>query len=323
MAGTGGCAGPRPGTSTVERTVAAMGTWLDMQVTADDRATALRASEAAVAAVEACEARLSTWRPTSELSRLNAARVDVPVRLSPPTVAELHRALHWQRETAGAFDPTCGALLAAYGVRDGGRWPSPPERAAALAASGAALLALADADAARSHPGLRVDAGAFGKGAALDAAAAALRAAGARAAELDFGGQWLLLAPGAVDLAHPRERGRIVATWRVEAGSVATSGNGERATRPDGRALGHLLDPRTGTPAADFGSVAVWCERALDADCLATGLFVLGPAAAVRFADAHDGVECVVLELDGADGAVRLRASRGAGAMLDHVHATL
>src|SRR5687767_10860920 len=46
----------------VERELAVMGTALRMRIEARDRAAALRASEAALAALAATEARLSTWR---------------------------------------------------------------------------------------------------------------------------------------------------------------------------------------------------------------------------------------------------------------------
>ena len=57
---------------------------------------------------------------------------------------------------------------------------------------------------------------------------------------------------------------------------------------------------------ADIQRVA---ERALDADCLSTGLYVLGPRAALDWAEKRDGVEVVVLELT-PDG-LRARASSG------------
>ena len=57
-----GPAGPagQPGEGRVERRLSLMGTSLDIAVEAVDRATALAASERAVAALEAAEARLST-----------------------------------------------------------------------------------------------------------------------------------------------------------------------------------------------------------------------------------------------------------------------
>jgi thiamine biosynthesis lipoprotein ApbE len=73
--------------SIVDRRLGSMGTWLSLRVTAADRATALAASERAVRAIESAEARLSTWRDDSELSRLNAAPAGRPFSLSPELAA--------------------------------------------------------------------------------------------------------------------------------------------------------------------------------------------------------------------------------------------
>src|SRR5262245_26392913 len=95
-------------TGRVERRLAAMGTWLELSVRAGDRAAALAGSERAVRALEACEARLSTWRDDSELARLNRAPVDEWQELSPELAADLARAREFWLATGGAFDPGLG-----------------------------------------------------------------------------------------------------------------------------------------------------------------------------------------------------------------------
>ena len=95
----------------------------------------------------------------------------------------------------------------------------------------------------------------------------------------------------------------------IDGGSVSTSGNGERGIQVRGRRLGHILDPRTGEPAPDFGSLTVWTADPLRADCLSTGLYVLGPERALRWAAAHPGVEVLVLQTQGE----RLRALASPG----------
>jgi len=319
-----------PDAVTVERRGALMGTRFQLRVEAPDRLAAMRASERALRAMEAAESRLSTWRPDTELARLNRAAPGEPVVLSPELAAELEAAEGCRRETAGAFDPAIGALAAAWGLRTGGREPSDEERQRALAATGMDGLELRRATpespedparAVRRRDGLVLDEGGFGKGAGLRAALTALADTEATSAALDLGGQWAFWRrppaaappedvtddhptgePGwRVAVADPRDRLRVVAAITVDGGSVATSGNSERA--------GHLIDPRDGRPAADFGSLTVWTRDPLRADCLSTGLFVLGPDAALAWADRHPGVEVLVLTVDGGDeGGKRLTA---------------
>jgi thiamine biosynthesis lipoprotein len=294
----------------VEREVAAMGTRLRVVVSAAERATAFRASEAAVAAVEAAEQRLSTWRTDTELARLNAAPVGEPFAMSPELARDLDGAAHWFLASGGAFDPGVGALVDAFGLRHGGRIPDAAELAQARAATGFPLLERRGAVAVRRHPGLRIEEGGFGKGAALDDALAAACAAGATGIVLDFGGQLALRggAPLWVGLAHPGARERAVGEVLLAGGSIATSGNSERGVTVGGQSLGHLLDPRTGQPAPDWGSLTVLAPTALAADCLSK-LYVLGPDKALAAAEAIPGVDAVALVRQGDEVAMRATPS--------------
>jgi thiamine biosynthesis lipoprotein len=284
----------------IERAVPMMGTVLELVVEAEDRGAALAASERAVAALESAAARLSTWRETSELSRLNRAPVGEPVDLSAALAAELAAAARCHHETRGAFDPGIGAVLDVWGVREGGRVPSEADLGVARAAGGLAALALGDGIGTRLLPGLRIEEGAWGKGAALDRAVEAL-GDGDRPARalLNLGGQVSVLGggpPWSVAVADPRRRQRPVLSLSLAAGSVSTSGGSERSLTVEGRRHSHIFDPRTGRPAPDFGSLSVVAQDGLTADCLSTGLYVLGPEAALAWADEHPGVDLLILE---------------------------
>lgn len=308
----------------LQRVLPLMGTVLELTVEAEDRAAALAASERAVRALEAAEARLSTWREDSELSRLNRAPVDEPVPLSPDLAAELRAVSRCFEETGGAFDPGIGAVLDAWGIRTGGRTPSPAQLRRAAAGGGMASLRLAElggADdagrrrlaASRLRPGLRLEEGAWGKGAGLDRAVAALAAGELPVrALLDLGGQVSAAGGGTawrVAVAHPRQRDRPVLELSLSEGSVSTSGGSERSLTVDGRRVSHLFDPRTGLPAEDFGSLTVVAGSGLLADCLSTGLYVLGSQAALAWAAEHPGIEVLVLEGTGEE--VRARLTPG------------
>jgi len=268
--------------ATVTRQVFLMGTRCQITAQAPSRDAALAATEAALRALEQAEGRLSTWRQDTELARVNAAPLQLPIALSPRLCSELQEALFWSRHTGGAFDPTVGWLVGAYDLRGKGRFPSPAELAAARSRTGYRHLRLSGCTLTKEAP-VVLEEGGFGKGAAL---AAALEAAAplATALQLDLGGQ-LAWSGGEqlVGLRHPEDPARVVALWRLPAGSVATSGNGERGLWVERTRLSHILDPRTGKPAPDFGTVSVWAPDPLTADCLSTALFVLGPEAGARF----------------------------------------
>ncbi|QDU66446.1 FAD:protein FMN transferase [Engelhardtia mirabilis] len=304
----------------VERHLAVMGTDLTIEVDGTDRPGALGASEAALRAIEAAEARLSTWTPNSELSRLNRAPVGQAFELSPALAGELEAARRWSEACAGAFEPVCASLVRAWDLRGVGRVPTAAELAAARDAVGPEAIAVAGADrsATRLHAEAGFEEGGFGKGAGLDAALAALAESGAHGARLDLGGQmaWFGAAERRLLVADPDQRARPVVALALPADTVsaATSGNSERPRDAAGIVRGHLLDPRSGRPARDFGSITVVTSSgigALAADVLSTGFFVLGPDAALAAAERLDGVDVLVLERARTGADLQLRCSSG------------
>lgn len=284
-----GCAGSATATGeSVERTVFLMGTEVWMEVEAHNRSEALSASESALLALETAELRLTTWKPEGELARVNAGATPTAT-----LAAELREASAWSERTEGAFEPQGAALASAWGLRGTHRVPSEAELTDALA----------------SPRGW--DEGGFGKGAALRDAARALQARPTvLRASIDLGGQWLLVGSGefAIDVAHPQQRGASIGQLRIPAGSVATSGNSERGIVVDGQRLGHILDPRNGQPARDFGSVTVVHADPFAADCLSTALFVLGPERALAWANEDPSFGVIIAEMN-PDG-LRIRASQ-------------
>lgn len=286
------CSGAPPQTSvsqSMERSVYLMGTEVAIRVEAESRADALAASEAALRALEAAEQRLTTWKPEGELAQVNAG--------AAPTLtlaAELREAGAWAERTEGAFQAQTAALVSAWGLRGEHRMPTQVEIDAALVQPGG------------------WDEGGFGKGAALRGAARALQELpSVSRATLNLGGQWLLVGDGEFELevAHPRLRDQSIGRLRIPAGSVATSGNSERGgIQVDGERIGHILDPRTGYPAQDFGSVTVVHSDPFSADCLSTALFVLGPERALAWANEDLTFGVVIAELT-SDG-LRVRVSQ-------------
>jgi len=300
------------GPASVERRVWAMGTRISVTIEADDRGRAVHASEAALRAVVEVEKRLSTWIDYSELSRLNRTETGADFSVSTELESDLRQAFHWWKETQGAFDPGIASLIAAWNVRGRGREPSAVELQSARAAAGLEHLFIDSGIARIDIDGFGIEEGGFGKGVALDEAADAAREAGADCVMLDFAGQIAIdgdCPEIKVDLADPDLRVERIAMLRVRSGSVATSGNSERGLVVNGVTRGHLLDPRTGSPAPDWGSVTVVASDPVAADCLSTALYVMGPKAGGEWLRGRPDIEAVFVERNGED--TRMTATPG------------
>ena len=302
----------RPDPVRIERHLTLMGTTLVISVEAWNRSAALEASEEALAALQRAEQRLSTWTKHSELARLNEAEVGRSVNLSPELITDLTAARRWWQATGGAFDPGIGKLSEIWGLRSGGQEPSRALLDRVADMPGLEALGIDGPTAVRWHPDLRIDEGGFGKGAGLNDAVRILKDTEATAAMINLGGQVALFGDGKpvrFDVADPSDRQRVALTLTIDRGALATSGNSERSLLIGERTYSHILDPRSGMPVPDFGSLTVWADDALAADCLSTGLYVLGPKAALDWAAKHEGIEILVLE--SSDGGLRVRATAG------------
>ncbi|MCP5022064.1 MAG: FAD:protein FMN transferase [bacterium] len=293
-------AGPESGSVvplvTIPRQGVAMGTSWSLSIRGSGRSATLAASEQIVRELELGEQRLSNWLPNSELSRWNRVQPGRHLPCDQTLIGELRRAEHWRKVTGGAFSHLAEPLVRAWDLRGQGRIPTATAISEALAACDPMGLSWQGGQPLR-HKATKVASGAFGKGAAMDAAFANLGAKDSPSVALNLGGQ--LLVHGfteTIDIAHPQHREQTVATWTIDSGSLATSGNSERGLLIDGRRYSHILDARTGQPAEDFGSVTVWCDKAIDADCLSTALFVLGPDEGLRLAATLPTVRVLFIE---------------------------
>ena len=273
-------------------------------------AVALRAAgEEAISEIERLEEQLSLYRPSSEISALNSRASRAPVRVTPPVFALLQHAQQLTHETDGAFDITIGPLVRCWGFMGGtGRLPSAEELAEARAIVGMDLVHL-DAKSFTvqfAREGVTLDLGAIGKGYAIDRAIEVLRDAGITSALL-HGGTSTVCA-----LGHPPDAeywkvavenppASVTATaiplppllLKDEAMSVSAIWG--RSFEKEGQIFGHVLDPRTGNPAARAVLAAVILPSATETDALSTALLTLGAEGHDKIAKLRAGMRTFLL----------------------------
>ena len=86
--------------------------------------------------------------------------------------------------------------------------------------------------------------------------------------------------PWRLGINDPRgPAGRSFATVELTDSTFSTSGDYERFFMKDGIRYHHILDLRIGQPARESRSVTLVTDRAVIADALAKGVFILGPVA--------------------------------------------
>ncbi len=291
-------AGPGPGALLRDERLL-MGTRFQIQAVTDDEEAGAAAMEAAFTEVARVEALLSAWREASELSAVNRAAGRQPVAVGADLYAVVERSLEVSEWTGGAFDVTfagCGGL---WSFREP-RIPSDGEIAACLPRVDFRAVVL-DPEASSiflPRADMRIGLSGIGKGYGVDRAAAVLEARGIHDYIVDGGGDIRLKGrkgdrPWTSGIAHPRRRGELYATLHPHQGAIVSSGDYERTFERAGVRYHHILDPTTGRPARRSAAVTVVAVNAMDADALATGLFVMGPEAGLALVESLPGVEAL------------------------------
>lgn len=288
----------------VRREVVLMGSQFIFAVDAP-RPQAIAAITAATERLRELEAAISSWKPGSDIYRLND-NAGHDIKVGADTLALLRLGKQIQSETGGAFDVSIGAVWDLYPFRNpDAPMPNEQQIAAQLENVGAQRIGIDEAASkARVPEGMKVNLGGIGKGYAAQLAITTMKGMGIENAAVSAGGDLYLMGgkqtgPWNVRIENPRWEGRSIEQFTLRDRSVATSGDGQRYIMVDGKRYGHIIDPRTGRPAEGSQSVTVICDDPSRADAYATAVFVMGPAEGMKWVDSHVGVEALIIDDNG------------------------
>jgi len=249
---------------------------------------ATAAGEAALEQIERLEEQLSVYRDTSDLSYLNQNAGQGPVRVENRLYELLKRCAELTQQTQGAFDVSAGALVRAWGFAGGDkRIPGRQELENALARTGMQYVEFNDQDNSICYgrDGLEINLGSIGKGYAVDEAITLMRREFNIDSALIQGGFSSIFALGTppgdpggwkVAIQNPLNTRQYIATVRLRDRALGTSGTANQYFYADDKRYGHVLDPRTGSPADELAGASVIADDTATADALATALFVMG-----------------------------------------------
>jgi thiamine biosynthesis lipoprotein len=241
--------------------------------------------------LDADDAELSTWKPTSVLSRFNQSRATTPQPVSENMADIVTIALRIGKKTSGAMDITVGPLVNLWGFgpdKQPSHIPDDSQIAAAKALTGLQHLRVIQGGEGqwlqKDLPGLYVDLSTVGEGFATDHLARLMEQEGINNYLVSVGGAVLSRGmnaqnqPWRVAIQKPTDRENAVqARVDLQGHGISTSGSYRNYYELDGRRLSHIIDPATGRPIDHkLVSATVIATTALEADGWDTGLMVLG-----------------------------------------------
>ncbi len=282
-----------------------MGTRIIVELWSEDRAAGERDIDAVMAEMRHIDADMSTYKPDSEISRVNAHAAQGPVKIGSELFGLLETALEYSRITEGAFDITYASVGFMYDFRARHR-PTEQQIDAALPAVNYrhVLLDRATNTVRFSQPGVRIDLGGIAKGYAVDRGIEILQKRGIKHALVSAGGDSRIIGdrfgkPWIVGIRHPDHKEQVIARLPLVDTAISTSGDYERYFDENGVRYHHIIDPRTGHSASAVRSATVLAPTATRTDGLSKTAFVLGAEEAIRIYEKLGDVDAIVVRPDG------------------------
>ena len=259
-------------------------------------------------AVETVDAQMSTWRPDSDLMRVNRAPVGKWLAVPAELMEVLAKGLEIGRLSGGAFDIGMGDLVTAWGFG-----PQEPDAQAMRATLGRArapaheVLELdCSAPRIRKRAPVTLDLSGIAKGYAVDRMMATLGRFGVEDALVGLDGEMRACGlrpdgrPWTVAVERPDYEARApLSIVELADCAVATSGDYRHWVDIGARRLSHTMDPARGGPLTDSpASVTVLAESCMEADAWATALMVCGQRKGAALAKER-GVTALFIARDG------------------------
>jgi FAD:protein FMN transferase len=252
------------------------------------------AAAAMAAAVTEVDQQMSTWKPDSDLMRLNAAAPGVWVECPEHLMVVLEAAVSIGRASGGAFDIGVGDAVSAWGF--GPATLDPARIQAALSEPGRPAHDILELDLSghrvRKSAPVTLDLSGIAKGYGVDRLTDVARRFLISDALLSIDGELRGIglkpdgSPWTIAIEDPDYSTRkAMAIVALEDAAVATSGDYRHWIDVGAKRLSHTMDPVRGGPLARSpASVTVIAETCMAADAWATALMVKGSSEGAKLA---------------------------------------
>jgi thiamine biosynthesis lipoprotein len=282
-----------------------MGTRVSVELWADDEARGRELVAEVMREYHRVDDAMSTYKPDSEISRVNAHAAEAPMVISDELYGLVERSLELSVASGGAFDITYDSVGYLYDFRARQR-PTDRQIEERLAAVDYRHVVLDRAKRTiffKTH-GVRINLGGIAKGYVVERAGAMLRARGVEHALLNAGGDTRVIGdrsgqPWIVGIRHPRVAGEVVTKLPLVDEAISTSGDYERFFEENGHRYHHIINPATGRPTEGILTVTVIGPDGTMTDGLDTAIFVLGVEKGLALIEAYPEYETIIVDATG------------------------
>ena len=275
-----------------------MGTIVTMEIIGP-KTNAEASTNSAFKEINRIEQLMNTFDSNSEIGILNAeGQVD---NISDDLVYVIEQSIHYSNISDGAFDITIKPILNLWKTKIiAGEYPSGQEINETLTLVNYSNIIVENKTIYFNVKGMSITVDGIAKGYAVDQAVKVLKNNGYASGFVNAGGDGLYFgtrpdgADWKVGLRNPDNKSQSIVVMEISDMAVATSGNYERYFNESAR-LSHISDPRTGYSSQSLLSATIIAGSAMEADTLATTVFVLGPDKGLELIEKIQNTECVII----------------------------
>ena len=282
-----------------------MGTRVSVELWADDEARGRELVADVMREYHRVDDAMSTYKPDSEISRVNAHAAEAPMRISEELFGLVERSLELSVASDGAFDITYDSVGYLYDFRAQQR-PTDRQIEEHLGAVDYRHVVLDRSKRTIFYKtqGVRINLGGIAKGYVVERAAAMLRARGVEHALLNAGGDTRVIGdrrgqPWIVGIRHPRVADEVVTKLPLVDEAISTSGDYERYFEENGRRYHHIINPATGRPTEGILTVTVIGPDGTLTDGLDTAIFVMGVEKGLKLIESYPAYETIIVDASG------------------------
>jgi FAD:protein FMN transferase len=274
----------------------AMGTIITIEVVGVSSEKEL---DSAFEEIERIENLMNIYDQDSEISRINKqGHMD---EVSPDLVYVINQSIYYGEITGGAFDITIRPILMLWKNKiNSGEYPTGDDINSTLLLVNYSNISVLNNSVSFTLEGMAIDLGGIAKGYGVDQAVTVLKEQGVKSGYVNAGGDGMYFGTNPdgslwrVGLRNPDNKAEAITVIEISDMAVTTSGNYERFFNESAR-LSHISDPRTGMSSQSLISATVIASSAMEADVLATAVFVLGPAEGMELIERTENTEALLI----------------------------
>ena len=275
------------------------------------------------------DASMSTWLPTSIISRIN--NNDTSVTVDQYFIDVFKKSLEVSQKTDGLFDVTVGPLVNSWGFGITKKHTQDSSTIDSLLHFvGYKMLKLEGNKIIKAKPEIKIDFNAIAQGYSVDVLANYFESKGIDNYLVELGGE--LKAKGKKDnenwkvgIDKPDEiataERKLEAIINLDNKALATSGNYRKFYEENGQKFSHIIDPRTGYPARqNLLSATVIADDCITADAYATAFMVMGLQKSIQFLENNEDLKLEVYFIYDDNGNLKTYASESLKKEIQELH---